>query len=106
MQSTVSGYLFELKKKHYDDLPDYNKGRLHGSISANLFWVGTSVAYMLFGVFISRRFVGNDNFHSNFGDVNALLVNRTIPWFTNPSGCVGIAKFYYQTGGGRFHGGG
>ena len=36
MSSTPAEYLSAFKKKHYDDLPDYEKGVLDGRISAHL----------------------------------------------------------------------
>jgi len=55
MSSTISNYFSALEKKHYDDLPDYDRGRLYGAIEAQLAFLGVNVAFMLFRVYKRNR---------------------------------------------------
>lgn len=54
MPPTIYEYLSSLKKKHYDDLSDYSRGRLDGSVSAHLAWFTLDMGCMLFFVWKCR----------------------------------------------------
>lgn len=55
MPSTISDYISALKKTHHDDLPDYDRGRLHGRVDAQLAYFAVSMPFMLFGVYKQRK---------------------------------------------------
>ena len=55
MLSTISGYLSALKKTHHDDLPDYDRGKIHGSTEAMLVWLGIDVAVVMFCIYKRTR---------------------------------------------------
>ncbi len=61
MPSPITDYFSAFKKKHYDDLPDYDKGRLHGSLQGQLTFIGVSLAFTLFKVYKRTRCVNSDD---------------------------------------------
>lgn len=55
MASSVSDYLSALKKRHHDDLPDYDKGKIHGVVEGQVVYIGVSMACILLGVYKRNR---------------------------------------------------
>ena len=55
MLSTISNYFSVLKKKHYDDLTDYDKGKLHGIISAHAVLFAWGMTFELYGAYKGMR---------------------------------------------------
>ena len=47
--------IFALKKKYYDDLADYDKGRIHGIMVAHAYLFAFSMACELYGAYKGRR---------------------------------------------------
>lgn len=55
MLSTTTNYFSALKKKHYDDLTDYDKGKLHGIFSAYAYSFAFFTTFQLYGVYKGMR---------------------------------------------------
>ncbi len=55
MLSTISNYVSALKKKYYDDLADYDKGKLHGKFSATAFFFGLGMTFWLYSAYKGDR---------------------------------------------------
>lgn len=55
MLSTISNYFSALKKKHYDDLTDYDKGKLHGMTSAQAILFAWGMMFELYGAYKGMR---------------------------------------------------
>lgn len=55
MLSTISNYFYVLTKKHYDDLTDYDKGKLHGIFSAHAYFFALGMTFWLNGAYKGMR---------------------------------------------------
>ena len=55
MLSTISNCFSALKKKHYDDLTDYDKGKLHGILSAHAYLFALGMTFELYGAYKVMR---------------------------------------------------
>lgn len=55
MLSTITNYFSALKKTHYDDLTDYDKGKLHGIFSAYAYSFAFFTTFQLYGVYKGMR---------------------------------------------------
>lgn len=54
MLSTISNYTSALKKKHHDDLTDYDRGKFDGIISAHVYFFILGMTFELSGVYKGR----------------------------------------------------
>jgi len=55
MPSSLSNYISDLKKKHYDDLSDYERGKVDGRILAYSAMATVYVASTIFNRYYSKR---------------------------------------------------
>ena len=62
MSSTISSYFSALKKKYFDNLSDYDRGVLHGSINVYLASFAISTTTMRFHAYKRYRWVDSYGF--------------------------------------------
>ena len=55
MLSTISNYFSAFKKKHYDDLTDFDKGKLHGTFSTHMYFFALGMTFELYGAYKGMR---------------------------------------------------
>ena len=55
MLSTISDYFSAFKKKHHDDLTDYDRGKLDGILSTHLSIFIVVMTFELYGVYKGMR---------------------------------------------------
>ena len=55
MLSMISDYSSAFKKKYYDDLADYDKGKVHGIFFAHACSFAFGMAFEVYGAYKGRR---------------------------------------------------